>query len=86
VGVEFLRKPDNGRMTLVLDESAEPITSLWAHMETADLPTVIESLRVRERVLKRNVARDSGVWRPSDNTPRFIPTWGNGRSVKGWMV
>jgi hypothetical protein len=71
VHVQFLRISDNreGRMTLVLDESAEPVTSLWAQMTTTDLSTARESLRARERVPKSNMTRDIDVWRRGDPSP-----------------
>lgn len=50
--VEFLRRSENGRMTLVMDEFAEPIISIRAPIETAHLATVIKSLNARQRVLK----------------------------------
>jgi hypothetical protein len=75
VHVEFLRISDSreGRMTLVLDESAEPVTSLWAQMTTTDLSAARESLRARERVPKSNMTRDIDVWRRGDPSPPLIP-------------
>jgi hypothetical protein len=75
VRVEFLRISDNreGRMTLVLDESAKPVTSLWAQMTTTDLSTARDSLRARERVPRSNMTRDTDVWRRGDPTLPLIP-------------
>jgi len=75
VRVEFLRKSDKGRgrVTLVLDASAELVTSMWALMTTTDLPAAIESLRAREIIPVSNVERDIGVWRGGDGSPPSIP-------------
>jgi hypothetical protein len=73
VRVEFLRKSANGRLTLVLDETAEPVPSLWSKMTTNELPTAIESLRIREGVSKNNETRDIGVWRRGEHAPLLIP-------------
>jgi hypothetical protein len=64
VHIEFLRISDHreGRVTLVLDGSAGPVTSLWARMTTTDLATARESLRARERVPTPNMNRDIGIW------------------------
>ncbi len=37
VRVEFLRQSRNRRLTLVLHASAEPVSSLWAHMTVDSL-------------------------------------------------
>src|SRR5271156_3815962 len=73
--IEFLRISDHreGRVTLVLDGSAGPVTSLWARMTTTDLATARESLRARERVPTPNMNRDIGIWCRGDASPRLIP-------------
>jgi hypothetical protein len=50
----FLRISDRreGRVTLVLDGSAAPVTSLRARMTTTVLATARQSLRARERVIE----------------------------------
>lgn len=60
VRAEFLRKSKNGRVTLVLHESAPPVRSLWAVMDTADLATAKAALAAREG-MKNNVITDIGT-------------------------
>jgi hypothetical protein len=75
VHIEFLRISDHreGRVTLVLDASAAPVTSLWARMTATDLATARESLRARERVPTQNMTRDIDAWCRGDPSPRLIP-------------
>jgi hypothetical protein len=84
VRVEFLRKSKNGRVTLVLEESAAPVRSLWVRMTTADLQTARESLRVREDIPRRNAVRDIGVWHRGEESPPLIPNlseWGGRKNL-----
>ena len=46
--VEFTRISSNGRVTLIIDQEAEPVQVLWAKMTMTDVKTARESLRVRE--------------------------------------
>ena len=74
VHVEFLRQSNDDRITLVLDESAGPVPSLWAKMTTEDIAEAVASLRVREETHERNI----GVWKTGDSAPRLIsdlPGW-----------
>lgn len=55
--VEFTRKSDkgNGRITLIIDDAANPIRSLWALMTTNDLNVAKESLKDREGTSEENI-------------------------------
>jgi len=80
VQVEFLRQSQDDRMTLVLDESAAPVPSLWAKMTTEDIAAAIASLRIREGTQKPNI----GVWKAGDSSPRLIadlPGWAGAHSM-----
>lgn len=75
IRVEFLRKSDEGRrITLVLDEDAPPTRSLWTVMNTNEIDTAAENLRVREGTLATRIGR----WRRNEPSPANIhdlPAW-----------
>jgi hypothetical protein len=73
VCVDFLRQSDSGLITLILDGSAAPVTSLWAEMQTHDIGEAITSLRRRERIPLKDEKKSIGVWRPGDASPRLVP-------------
>ena len=52
--IEFTRQSNDGRLTLVINEKANPVRSLWALMATNDLKEARDSLRKREGVGKDN--------------------------------
>jgi hypothetical protein len=53
--IEFTRQSDNGRITLIIDKEAIPVTTLWALMATDNLQTAINSLKEREEVQNDNL-------------------------------
>ena len=78
--VEFLRQSKDGRITLVLDESATPVRSLWAVLNSSDLKAAISALGDREETPERNI----GVWRTGQTPPPLIPqlpAWARKRHV-----
>lgn len=86
IHVEFLRKSNNGRITLVLDESAPPVRSLWAVMDATEIEPAAEALREREGVLERNRLRDIGRWVTGSPSPANIvglPDWARANGIDG---
>jgi hypothetical protein len=84
IRVEFLRRSDRGRITLVLDESAAPVPSLWAIVESSDIEAAAENLREREGVRPKNFALHIGRWATGQDTPSCIsalPEWAKSRGV-----
>ena len=53
--IEFTRQSNNGRMTLIIDEEAKPIRTLWALMATDNLKEAKESLQKREGTLTKYI-------------------------------
>lgn len=76
--VEFLRKSDDGRLTLVLHEDFLPVPTLWSLMTTEDLDQAIESLMVRE---KCTTTRPIGAIRKSDP----LPENGIKQTIHAWV-
>lgn len=82
--VDFLRQSQDGRMTLVLDEGATPIRSLWAHMDATDLAQAREDLRSREGVPKSVAEKSIGSWSRGDPSPANVielDAWAQTRGV-----
>ncbi len=86
VRVEFLRKSSNGRITLVLDEAATPVRSLWAILDPTQIESAAEALREREGVLPKNANRDIGRWATGNPSPPNVvglAEWAASRGVDG---
>lgn len=78
--VEFLRQSKDGRITLVLDDSAAPVRSLWAVLNASDLKAAVSALGAREETPERNI----GVWHAGQTAPLLIPqlaAWARKRHV-----
>ncbi len=85
IQVDFLRKSDNGRITLVLHESAQPVRSLWALMDMSDIDSAKEALA------KREGSNKIGVWKSGEANPPIIhnlPDWteSNGLDAVIWTA
>jgi len=79
-----VRQSDDGRITLVLDDVASPVRSLWAVMDDSDLGAAREALRKRERIPGNN-STHIGSWSQGDNAPELIldlPEWVASRGVR----
>lgn len=77
--IEFARQSLNGRLTLVITETAKPIRTFWALMATGDLAVAKESLLTREGINKNkldtwigSVTVDEEV---TDKTKLTIKNW-----------
>ena len=92
VRVEFVRQSQDGRLTLVLHDTADPVPSLWAPMEVETLDEAVKALATREGSPGKplsNPQRDIGRWPderwdPADADPNNIlglRTWATQRHV-----
>jgi hypothetical protein len=84
VNIDFLRQSQDGRMTLVQDEVAPPVRSLWAQMDAADLAQAREDLRAREGVPKLAADKCIGSWSrgsPSPVNMIELDAWAQARGV-----
>lgn len=78
--VEFLRQSKDGRITLVLDQSAAPVCSLWALMDTDDLAAARGALSEREGAPVDRI----GAWNAGQDSPPLLPSlrdWAELRKV-----
>ncbi len=85
IQVEFARQSQDGRITLVLEQSATPVRSLWAVMDSPDIATAREALRLREGIPASSSHR-IGSWSVGGAPPQLVlglPEWVSARGVQG---
>lgn len=79
--IEFVRQSEDGRLTLVITETAKPIRTLWALMATENLETAKESLLEREGIhikkLKDSIGSITIIEETKDNLKLTIKEWAN---------
>jgi hypothetical protein len=66
--IEFTRQSNDGRLTLVITESAQPVRTLWALMATTDLETAKKSLLIREKISEKNLETFIGCIKSDEDT------------------
>lgn len=71
--VEFARQSQDGRITLVLTQTENPVRSLWAVMDTTDLASAKTNLRKREGISEKNEGRHIGNWSAGQPSPALVP-------------
>lgn len=84
VNIDFLRQSQDGRMTLVLDEVATPVRSLWAQLDVLNLAQARDDLRAREGVPKSVADKFIGSWSlgaPSPMNMVELDAWAQTRGV-----
>lgn len=84
IHVEFARQSRDGRITLVLELSANIVRSLWAVMDATDVAVARKALRERESISEKNEDRYVGSWSSGQPAPSLIPglpEWAESRGV-----
>jgi hypothetical protein len=84
VRVDFLRQSNNGRLTLVMEQDAEPVRSLWATFAGPDLTQAREDLGSREGISRKNLEKGIGSWSRGDPNPNCVldlEPWASARGV-----
>jgi hypothetical protein len=75
--VEFLRQSRDGRITLVLSETAEPVRTLWCLMSVCSLADAARSLRQREGI-PDHCKQGVGCWPSEERRHAFS------QAVESW--
>lgn len=71
IKIEFARQSNDGRITLVIEETAAPVRTLWALMDATDVALAKEALRQREGKPKAEHIAD---WKRGNASPPTIPS------------
>ena len=85
--VEFVRQSQDGRITLVLCESARVVPVLWVELSVQTLEEARRVLAAREGITSRNIDRAIGSWSDAAQSTEHIFTevqgWARPRTIKG---
>jgi len=73
--IEFARQSGNGRITLVIEENAEPIRTLWIIMTTTNLEEAIESLKKREGTATKHIHYQKIDSEPKTKIQEWVLQW-----------
>lgn len=84
--VEYARKSENGRLTLIIVPGVMPQRTLWAYSACDNLDDAKENLRKREG--KKVESRYNGMWEKgvgpdNDSTAQTIARWAAGKELLG---
>lgn len=82
--VEFTRQSNDGRITLVLDDEAEPVRLLWARSTLSDIGEAMKALSEREGITGSARGSPIGRWSTGEDAPRNIsslPMWAQAHGI-----
>lgn len=83
--IEFVRQSDDGRITLVLEPSANLVRCLWSVMDTPSLSVARKALCKREGIQEARITTHIGSWSvgaPADELLPGLPEWAMSRGVR----
>lgn len=78
--IEFTRQSKDGRLTLVINESAKATRTLWALMATDNLNDAKRNLQEREGIPLKNIDKSIGVVSANEDAKSKIEV-----IIKEWM-
>ena len=84
--VEFTRKSNDGRITLVCDDQAAPLRVLWAQMQVPDLHAARLALRDREGINAEQWEHLVPAWISGEDDPKGflgISAWAHSVGLEG---
>jgi hypothetical protein len=85
--VEFARESRDGRITLVICDGADPLTTLWAALNVPNLNAAKQALAAREGVTAANIQYSIGWWSPAAASEHpgasVIGEWAAARNLAG---
>jgi len=73
--IEFTRQSDNGRMTLIIDNAAKPVRTLWALMTSENIHDAIKSLKEREGTSTANIHNILKTDSTEDSIKLIVKNW-----------
>jgi hypothetical protein len=79
--IEFARQSKDGRLTLVINDTAQPVRTLWALMATNDLTTAKNSLLTRENIPEKKLETFIGSVIAGEETTDSIKL-----SIQSWAI
>ncbi len=85
--VEFARKSQDGRITLVLVEGAATVPVLWCELQSSTPEDARLSLADREGISRKNASRLIGMWsattKVGGSPADTIGDWAKARGIDG---
>jgi hypothetical protein len=78
--VEFARKSNNGRITLVIVDGAASIPVLWSELSVDSVDHAVTALADREEIPDKHAKRLIGVWTPGCG-PQAIADWATDKAL-----
>ena len=79
--IEFARRSDDGRITLVITDGCDPVTTLWARLNVPSIEEAVSELAAREKTSRQKIGRYPAE-SPSVAPPQIIE-WARQNGLDG---